>query len=350
MKDLKYLFAYVAPAAAFAGIYYGGWTSFGAAYVAFVALPILEFFFKGTEENLSEEEEMSKLKNRFFDILLYLNIPILYTLVWYYFSRIYAGGLEIYEIVGMTVSVGILASTIGINVAHELGHRSTKFEQFLSKVLLMIPLYMHFFIEHNRGHHKNIATDEDPASSRLGETLYAFCWRSVTDGYKSAWHLEAKRLERAGLANLSWNNEMIRFQIIQITYLLVVGLIFGWQMILFAIAIAVLGFLLLEMVNYIEHYGLRRKKLPSGRYEKVRAIHSWNSNHELGRIFLYELTRHSDHHYKASRKYQTLRHFDESPQLPYGYPTSILIATIPPLWFKIMDKEVAKYQTRLAMQ
>ncbi|MDX1666459.1 MAG: fatty acid desaturase, partial [Saprospiraceae bacterium] len=112
----------------------------------------------------------------------------------------------------------------------------------------------------------------------------------------------------------------------------------------FALAIACFGFLLLESVNYIEHYGLRRKKIGEGRYEKVRPAHSWNSNHELGRIFLYELTRHSDHHYKASRKYQILRHFDRSPQLPFGYPTSIIIALVPPLWFTLMDPRVPELQ------
>jgi len=133
---------------------------------------------------------------------------------------------------------------------------------------------------------------------------------------------------------------MIQFQLAQVGYLLVVGLLFGWKMLPFAVAIAVFGFLMLECVNYIEHYGLRRKLLPNGRYEKVSPRHSWNSDHELGRIVLYELTRHSDHHFKATRKYQILRHIDESPQLPLGYPTSILMALVPPLWFRVMNRRV----------
>jgi alkane 1-monooxygenase len=143
---------------------------------------------------------------------------------------------------------------------------------------------------------------------------------------------------------------MLRFQVFQLGYLGTVAFIYSWWMLAYALAVAVFGFLMLECVNYIEHYGLRRKTLPNGRPEPVKPWHSWNSDHELGRIFLYELTRHSDHHYKASRKYQVLRHFDESPQLPFGYPTSIIIAFFPPLWFALMNPRVKKEQTRRAAE
>ena len=170
--------------------------------------------------------------------------------------------------------------------------------------------------------------------------IYAFWWQSVTGSYRNAWRLERKRLDKAGQPVQSRANLMVRFTVIQLVYLLLVGWIWGPAMVPFAIAIAVVGFLLLESVNYIEHYGLRRQPLPSGRYEPVGPQHSWNSDHELGRIFLYELTRHSDHHYRASRKYQILRHFDESPQLPTGYPGAILTALVPPVWFAVMDQRV----------
>ena len=342
MRDAKYLFAYIAPLAAFMGIYYGGVWSLGAVYVAFGLIPLLELFLPYSKENLKMAQADKKSTAAFFDFLLYLNIPILYLLMFYYFMTMEAGGLTTFEVVGMTLNIGILIGTIGINVAHELGHRSNRVEQFMSKTLLLSALYMHFFIEHNRGHHKNVATDEDPASSRRGENVYAFWVRSVVYGYLSAWRLEAQRLKREGKKAFSTNNEMIWFHLIQLIYLLVIGVIFGWAMIPYAIAIALGGVILLETVNYIEHYGLRRKKLASGRYENVQPCHSWNSNHELGRIFLYELTRHSDHHFKATRKYQVLRHFDESPQLPLGYPASMLMSLVPPLWFWYMDKKVAK--------
>lgn len=343
LKDLKYLLGYIAPLATFISIYFAGIWSFSAVVITFGFIPFLEYFTPQSTKNLTPEQEKSKLSDRFFDILLYLNIPMLWALMWFYFVTIQGGNLQTYEIIGLTLGMGISVGTIGINVAHELGHRSTWYEQLMSKSLLLSALYMHFFIEHNRGHHKNVATPEDPASASMGEMIYGFWFRSTYKSYLSAWQIENKRLNKLGISALHWRNQMIWFQAIQLTYLLLIGLTFGWTMIFFAIAIAIKGFLLLESVNYIEHYGLRRKKLENGRYEKVLPKHSWNSNHEVGRLLLYELTRHSDHHFKASRKYQVLRHFDNSPQLPMGYPGSILLALFPPMWFKIMNKKVKEF-------
>lgn len=343
-RDAKYLLAYIAPLAAYLGLYLGGIWSLGSIYVGFLMIPLLELFLPGTSRNPSEAEETTLANRRFFDYLLYLNIPLLWGLIAYYFYTLDNRVLSAGEIVGMTFNVGLVVGTIGINVAHELGHRTSKLEQWMAQSLLISALYLHFFIEHNRGHHKNVGTDEDPASARPGEHLYAFWWRSITGGYRNAWILERKRLQRMGKPVWSWENQMLRFQVFQAGYLLCVLLLHGPAMVGFAVAIAVIGFLLLESVNYIEHYGLRRKRLSSGRYEPVRPVHSWNSNHELGRIFLYELTRHSDHHYLATRKYQTLRHFEESPQLPTGYPGAILTALVPPLWFRIMQPHINKYK------
>ncbi len=343
-RDFKYLIAYIGPLSTIIGLYLGGIWSAGVVYVAFFIIPLMEFFTPGTTENFSQAVEEEKLRSRFFDWLLYLNIPLLYGILVYYYYRIGYTPLSNFEIGLMTVNVGVITGVIGINVAHELGHRVTKSEQLMSKILLLPALYMHFFIEHNRGHHKNIATKEDPATSRYGESLYAFFVRSVCMGYLSAWKIENKRLAKAGIAAFSWQNEMLRFQIIQFTYLALITFLFGWKTMLLSLVIGFFAFLMLELVNYIEHYGLERKKLPSGRYEPVQPIHSWNSNHEIGRIFLYELTRHSDHHFKATRKYQVLRHFDESPQLPYGYPACMLASLIPPLWFKMMNERAMTYR------
>lgn len=341
-KDSKYLLAYIAPLAAYLGIFFGGFWSLGSIYVGFVIIPLLELVLPGNTRNLSTEEESLQTERRFFDYLLYLNIPILWGLIAYYFYTLDHRVLSVGEMIGMTLNVGLVVGTIGINVAHELGHRQNRLEQWMAQFLLLSGLYMHFFIEHNRGHHKNVGTNLDPASAHAGESIYAFWWRSTRGSYRNAWILELERLQRAGLPVWSWQNKMLRFQVLQIGYLLTVGIVFGLKMVGFAIAIAVVGFLLLESVNYIEHYGLRRKLLPSGRYEPVMPRHSWNSNHELGRIFLYELTRHSDHHYKATRKYQTLRHFEDSPQLPTGYPGSILTALLPPLWFRLIKPYIRR--------
>jgi alkane 1-monooxygenase len=341
-KSLKYLIAYLIPLAGFVGLYYRGYYSFSVVAIAFVLIPLLEFFTPNNKANLSPEAEKAATESRFFDYLLYVHVPSLYALLAGFFYTLQTIPLQTYEVIGLTLSVGILVGSFGINIAHELGHRSTSYEQLFAKALLLPSLYMHFNIEHNRGHHKNVATPADPSSARKDENLYAFWWRTVTGAYKGAWALEAERLRREGKAALSFSNEMIWFQGIQLAYLILVGLLFGWAVVPFAIAAAVVGFLLLESVNYIEHYGLSRKKLESGWYETVQPKHSWNSNHELGRIMLYELTRHSDHHYKADRKYQILRYMEDSPQLPYGYPTSILIALLPPLWFRLINPRLSE--------
>ena len=346
MKDAKYLLAYIAPISAFFAVYYAGPWSFATVIIAFGIIPSLEFFTPNSQENFNQEEESDRLASRFFDLLLYLNLPMLFLLVVFYLSQITTNTYTTIEVVGMTMSVGIIVGALGINVAHELGHRSTWYEQLMSKSMLLTALYMHFFIEHNRGHHKNVATDLDPASAKRGQSLYAFWFSSTLFGYLNAWKIEAKRLAQEQQSFWSVHNEMLVFQIIQIAYLALITYFFGLSGLFFAIAIAIIGFLQLETVNYIEHYGLRRKKLENGRYEMVSPKHSWNSNHEVGRIFLYELTRHSDHHFKASRKYQILRHMDDSPQLPLGYPGSMLLSLIPPLWFNYMDKQLEAHLSK----
>jgi alkane 1-monooxygenase len=202
---------------------------------------------------------------------------------------------------------------------------------------------MHFFIEHNRGHHKNVSTDEDPASSRYGEVLYTFFFRTITGSWLSAWKLERVRLERKKQSIWSWQNEMLRFQVIQGALILAIAVFFGVETMAWFMGAALIGILLLETVNYIEHYGLRRKRKGAS-YERVLPVHSWNSNHPLGRLILLELTRHSDHHYMASRKYQVLRHFDESPQMPTGYPGMMVLSFFPPLWFRVMHKRIEQYR------
>lgn len=348
-KDLKYLVAYVAPLAAFAGLYVKGYASFGSIYVCFVLLPLLELILPYSQNNHPAEQESRRIKLRFFDWLLYLNLPLVYLLLWYHFEILaHYSPLTMFEKIGFTCSTGLILGTAGINVAHELGHRNTAFERILAKILLLPSFYMHFIIEHNLGHHKWVATDKDPATSRLNEPVYFFWLRSAFGGYLNAWKLETKRLKGENRRFLSFHNEMIRFTLFQLAYLVGLAMVFGSTIVPWAIAAGVFGFLMLESVNYIEHYGLERKLLPTGKYEKVGLRHSWNSDHELGRIFLYELTRHSDHHYKANRKYQILRRFDESPQLPVGYPAAIILSLFPPLWFGLMNKRVSEHSRKLA--
>ena len=344
MKDVKYLFAYIIPLSAFLGVHERGAYLFLPMVITFVLIPIVEGILPVLKENHAPEREEARSGVRFFDWLLYSHLPILYGLLGYGFYTIKTQYLSPVELLGMISALGLVASGFGINIGHELGHRAKGYEQTLAKALLLPSLYMHFFIEHNLGHHKNVATDLDPASARRGETVYAFWVRSVWDGYWGAWRLEGERLRRVmGLGTafrVALQNEMVWFQVMQLVYLGVVGLCFGWMALGVAVSVAVFSFLVLETVNYIEHYGLRRTLLATGRYEPVSPGHSWNSDHQLGRIFLYELTRHSDHHYKSTRKFQVLRHFEESPELPMGYPASMIMSLLPPLWFWVMDRRL----------
>jgi alkane 1-monooxygenase len=337
MKDLKYLLAYLLPLGAVRALDWQGLWSWAPVIMAFVAIPVIEQILPASVANFSDSEEESRSRTRFFDWLLYLNASLLFGIVIWYLYVISNQTLSAVELLGLTLSTGLIVGTNGINVAHELGHRNSRGEQLLSKIMLLPALYQHFFIEHNRGHHKHVATDRDPASARLGENLYAFWLRSVKGNWRNAWALERERLEKAGKSVWTWENEMLRFTVCNILWLTAIFFIFNWKGLLGAIAVGVVGFLLLETINYIEHYGLRRRLLASGRPEPVSPAHSWNSDHELGRIFLYELTRHSDHHYKATRKYQILRHLDESPQLPFGYPASMMLSLVPPAWFAVMN-------------
>lgn len=341
MKDLKYLAAYLVPTFCIVGLIFGGWLSISTILFVFVLIPILEPLLGRSSDNLPESERTELLQNKFFDWLLYLNIPIVYGIILLFIGVLNQNQLSNFEYTGHIISVGLVLGACGINVGHELGHRQNKTEQTLAKILLLPSWYMHFFIEHNRGHHKHIATDLDPASARKGEHLYAFWIRSVFNSYVSAWSLEQKRLKRSDIPFLSMENEMLVFSLIQFLYCALIGLLVNnWWSFLALILAGVVGFLLLETINYIEHYGLRRKLLPSGRYERVQPKHSWNADYQIGRILLYELTRHSDHHFMATKKYQVLDHHDQAPELPVGYPTSMLMALVPPLWFRVMDKRI----------
>ncbi len=340
MRDLKYLIAYLLPVTALLALAWQGFWTWSTVVLSFGILPLLELWAPQSTKNIEPEMEADRAKRRFFDVLLYLNFPLLFLIVAGYLYTVQYRALPFSEWLGLTLSTGIVVGAIGINVAHELGHRHRIFEQTLSKWMLLPALYQHFFIEHNRGHHKNVATDLDPATARLGEPVFTFWFRSIVGSWRSAWRLERERLQKSGISFWSLYNEMLRFQLWQAGWLGAIYFFLGAKALTGAMLIALIGVLLLETINYIEHYGLRRRMLPSGRPEPVTPAHSWNSNHALGRIFLFELTRHSDHHYKATRRYQILRHVDESPQLPFGYPTSLLLALVPPLWFKLMNKRV----------
>lgn len=342
IRFLKYAIVFIIPIVAYFSINASGWWTFGTAALVYLLLPLFEFFFSSSKENLEKAEEELVAKDRVYDYLLYLVVPVQFALLYYFVSVIGVMESTNLELAGRILSMGITCGALGINVAHELGHRKSKFEQFLAKALLLTSLYMHFNIEHNRGHHKNVSTHEDPSSARHGEWVFFFWFRSMIMGYISAWKIEAAQLKKKGLGPISFQNEMLRFQVIQLAFLGLIYWAFGWLPMLCFLAAALIGIIQLETVNYIEHYGLSRVQKESGQYERVQPWHSWNSNHTLGRLFLFELSRHSDHHYLASRKYQILRHHEASPQMPTGYPGMMLLSMVPPLWFLVMHKQIAQ--------
>ena len=340
VKFFKYLSPISIYFFAIAAFTYTGWITWLPMMYAWVLLPLLELFIQPDNHNMEAAEEELAKHNKGYDYMLYVIVICQYGILVYFLSSMSQPGLSVWDITGRIFSMGLLCGTFGINVAHELGHRTNKFEQLLAKALLATSLYIHFFIEHNKGHHKNVATPEDPSSARYNEPVYTFYFRTIIFSYLSAWKIANNDCHKDGKNIFSWRNEMIQAHIIQLALLVLIYFIFGLTVMLYFIAAAAIGIALLETVNYIEHYGLQRKQTEPGKYERAMPSHSWNSNHPLGRVMLFELSRHSDHHYQASRKYQILQHHENAPQLPTGYPGSMILAMIPPLWFAVMNKKI----------
>lgn len=313
---------------------------------AFGLVPVADLLIGDDPSNPPEEVARALQADPWYRWIVLLYLPLQYLVwgwaVWFVISH----EMSALALVGLAVTVGIV-NGIGINAAHELGHKNETLEHWASKLALAPAWYGHFFVEHNWGHHKRVATPEDPASSRLGEGFYRFWPRTVFGSLGSAWAFEAKRLRRKGKLVLSWHNRNIHawaFSVVLWGAALAVALPMGeWRVVPFLLISAVIGFTLLEAVNYVEHYGLRRQRTAEGRYEQVRPVHSWNNNHVVTNLLLFQLQRHSDHHENPARRFVALRHVDDAPQLPAGYAAMILVALFPPLWRKIMDPRLAAH-------
>lgn len=321
----------------------------------YILLPALDLRF-GPDGQNPPEQVMEWLENdKYYRYCTYLFIPFQYLSVLvgaYLFTASnlswlgYEGSLSWPAKIGLALSVGALGG-VGINTAHEMGHKKDSLERWLSKITLAQTGYGHFYIEHNRGHHVRVATPEDPASARFGETFWEFLPRSVFGSLRSAWRLEAQRLRRQGVS--PWNpktypsNDVLNAWLMSVVLWGVLIAVFGPALIPFVIIQAVYGFSLLESVNYLEHYGLLRQKTANGRYERCTPEHSWNSDHLVTNLFLYHLQRHSDHHANPTRRYQTLRSMDGAPNLPSGYASLIGLTYFPPLWRKLMDHRVLEH-------
>ncbi len=305
-------------------------------FLVFVIFPVLDLL--GGMDATNPPDSVIKWleQDRYYRWCTYAFLPIQYAGLVFACWLWGSGKLSTVDDVGLMLTVGMV-SGIAINTAHELGHKRDSTERWLSKVALAQSAYGHFFIEHNRGHHVRVATPEDPASARLGESFYAFLPRTVSGSLRSAWELERVRLERLHSPMWTYRNDILNAWAMTVVLFAALTAVFGVAVLPYLLGQAVIGFCLLEVVNYLEHYGLLRQRREDGRYERCRPEHSWNNNNVASNVLLYHLQRHSDHHANPLRRYQALRHFDEAPQLPTGYAGMIVLAAVPPLWRRVMD-------------
>ncbi len=311
---------------------------FGPVFV-FGVIPLVDLL-TGLDRNNPPDEVIESLENdKYYRWVTYAFIPMQYlSLVWgsWMLSR---GGLDVPDKIGLSIGVGMVAG-IAINTAHELGHKKEKHERWLARIVLAQPFYGHFYIEHNRGHHVRVATPEDPASSRVGDTVWGFLPRTVIGSLRSAWGLEKRRLERRKESPWTLKNDVLSSWAMSVVLWGGLMLAFGWGILPYLVIQALVGIWLLESVNYLEHYGMLRERTESGRYERVNPSHSWNSNNIGTNVLLYHLQRHSDHHANPTRRYQALRDFKASPVLPTGYAGMIVLTWVPAIWRRVMDPRV----------
>jgi alkane 1-monooxygenase len=306
-------------------------------YFGFV--PLLDWLI-GEDENNPPEEVIEALSaDGFYRALLFASVPVFYASFLASAYAVATFSLPLWAMIAITIGAGV-ASGSGLTVGHELGHKPNKLDQWGAKVINALTGYGHFCIEHNRGHHTMVATPEDPASARLGESIYRFAFREIRGTALRGWQMERERLAKKGLGFWVPQNDLL--QSYAITFIVAVALIsaFGWIMLPFLIVHHITGWLQLTFANYVEHYGLMRDKKPNGRYAPTEPHHSWNTNHIASNLMLFHLQRHSDHHANPLRPYQSLRNFEELPRLPSGYPGSYALASIPPLWRWVMDPKV----------
>lgn len=343
MRILKYFIPFILFAGAWLSYHAVGIACWASILFSFLFIPIAELFLPADEQNLSVEDELAAKNNSVYDLVLYIAFGLHLLCLYYYLDQVADPHITMLDRLGRMLTAGLLAGIFGINLAHELGHRSNKLEQDMAKILLSTSLYMHFFIEHNRGHHTHVSTPDDPSTAKYRQSIFAFYFQTIPGTYLSAWRINNKILKNQQAGFFSIQNEMLLFHLFQVLLLVGIYGMWGLATLGYFLVAAGIGILLLESVNYIEHYGLMRQMNSSNRYGRVQPEHSWNSNHLLGRVLLFELSRHSDHHYSASRKYQILRHHAGAPQMPTGYPGMLILAMIPPVYFKVMDQQMQKY-------
>jgi alkane 1-monooxygenase len=313
------------------------WSAFAIVFY-YVCLPIADTLI-GEDPHNPPEEIVEKLSgDGFYRALLFASIPVYYAS--FILSAVAIGTMDlpVWAFLLVTLGAGISSGT-ALTVGHELGHKANRVDQWGAKLINALSGYAHFCIEHNRGHHLMVATPEDPASARLGESLFRFALRELPGTARRGWALEAKRLEKKGLGFWSPQNDLLQGYAISLAIALVLIALFGWIMVPFLLIHHPFAWSHLTMANYVEHYGLLRQRRDDGRLEPCQPRHSWNTNHIVSNLMLFHLQRHSDHHANPMRPYQALRDFEELPRLPCGYAGCFVLAAAPPIWFAMMDRK-----------
>jgi len=350
LQAAPHLIGFVLPLLVVAGARLGGaWTFVPVAFI-FGLMPLLDAVSGLNRENAGDNAPTLE-RNAWFRAVTWAWVPVQLALIAWGLLFVVAeaparGGAGLLDAAGVTLSIGLAGGAIGITFAHELVHRSGRFERGLGEVLLASVSYPHFAIEHVHGHHRHVATPRDPATSRYGESFYAFYPRTVFGGLRSALAIERDRLRRLGRSPWHVSNRFWRYGIEQVAVYGLGAWVGGIAGVAYLGMQAIVAFSMLEVINYVEHYGLVRRELSPGRYERVMPWHSWNSSHRVSNWLLINLARHSDHHYLASKRYQVLDHLDTAPQLPAGYGTMFVVALVPPLWRRVMDPRVEAWRAR----
>jgi len=315
------------------------WLLISPLLIGFGLVPIFDYLIGEDRTNPPEEIVPLLDADPYYRRLLAASIPVHFLVVifgaWFLANYSLSWGFFI----GFSIMMGIY-SGLSINTAHEIGHKNTKQERLLSRFALAVSGYGHFCIEHNLGHHRDVSTPYDPASSRMGESIYRFAIREIPGAFKRGWQAEAARLEKRGLSTFSVRNHILQSYFITMVYQGGLTILFGWPILVYLLIHNAFAWWQLTSANYIEHYGLLREQKANGKYERCQPHHSWNANHLLSNILLFQLERHSDHHANASRPYQSLRSFDDLPELPSGYFGMYALAYWPSMWFKVMDKRL----------
>ena len=310
--------------------------------VLYGVMPLLDLSLGRDRENPPEEIVPQLNDDRYYRWCTFLYVPLQFTSLVLACAIWSSGRLSTFAALGLAATVGSVGG-VAINTAHELGHKHPAVEQWLAKIALAQTGYGHFVVEHNRGHHVHVSTPQDPASSRLGQSLYEFLPRTVIGSVRSAITIERDRRRRAGTHFLSPRNDVLNAWALTVVLFGALVAAFGLTILPWLAIQAIIGFLMLEVVNYVEHYGLLRAQKENGRYERCQPQHSWNANNVASNLALYQLQRHSDHHANPTRRYQCLRNFDDVPQLPTGYAAMMALALVPPLWRKVMDPRVIAF-------